>query len=496
MVLIDTISMTSLLRLRGSSSLILTTILLLLTTTTQISTAQLTSAISTQEWPTFLYPTEYGNVTFVPTLARDTGDLIFHFEAPAVNSWAAVGVGAEMRGSLIFTFYRNLKGSGVTLCSRTTDSNVEPAHIPNSGCALISQEGVQNGIVSRTVTEYENNAAVGIVTSDYIIANVRCKNLVKTATSSPVTITPSTNKTGVEYQYSKPYTLPQLDPQSTAQPFIFALGPTDRRIRSNNKGVPLRRHVMFGHFRMDVSKAVVETTSDVPMNELAAIGTWTNRHATREGGPTQRDRGGWEGTVHASLMASAIVILFPVGVIFLRLLDMVKPHAYLQAIGCVFVVAGAGVGVYAGMFYNQTRRVNTHHQILGFIVVGLTLIQFCLGLTHHHFFAKKGLKSLMGRIHVPLGSVILLAGAANGFVGFKLTSSTYHYIIYAVMVIFVAVGLTVALFWIKVVRKREMRRWEDRREAERGFEEGKVMGAGDVEGGQVDARGGDVRDGA
>lgn len=54
---------------------------------------------------------EYGNITFAATLARD-GDMFFHLEAPAANSWAAVGVGERMKGSLMWVFYRNDEGKG------------------------------------------------------------------------------------------------------------------------------------------------------------------------------------------------------------------------------------------------------------------------------------------------------------------------------------------------------------------------------------------------
>jgi hypothetical protein len=72
----------------------------------------------------FVYPTDYGNITYAATVVRDVGDLYFHIEAPADNSWAAVGVGTEMKGSLIWVFYRNENGDGKHI------------HIPHTGASL------------------------------------------------------------------------------------------------------------------------------------------------------------------------------------------------------------------------------------------------------------------------------------------------------------------------------------------------------------------------
>lgn len=58
------------------------------------------------------------------------------------------------------------------------------------------------------------------------------------------------------------------------------------------------------------------------------------------------------------LMASTMVILFPVGVVFLRLVERVGPHAVMQAIGCVFLVVGMGIGILAGAKYNQVSQTS------------------------------------------------------------------------------------------------------------------------------------------
>lgn len=70
----------------------------------------------------FVYDLEYGNITFAATAVRETdvnkggeGDFFFHMEAPAENSWAAVGVGTGMKGALIWVLYRSKNGTGTQL---------------------------------------------------------------------------------------------------------------------------------------------------------------------------------------------------------------------------------------------------------------------------------------------------------------------------------------------------------------------------------------------
>jgi hypothetical protein len=58
----------------------------------------------------------------------------------------------------------------------------------------------------------------------------------------------------------------------------------------------------------------------------------------------------------------------------------------------------------------------------------------------------------------------------NGFLGFKITSSGYQYIMYAVIVAFVFIGLAAALFWIKVIQKKEYKKVSDRKTLDAGFE--------------------------
>ena len=60
-----------------------------------------------------MYETVYGNITFAVTTVQDVGDMYFHIEGPAENSWVGFGVGSQMDASLIWVVYRSGDGKGI-----------------------------------------------------------------------------------------------------------------------------------------------------------------------------------------------------------------------------------------------------------------------------------------------------------------------------------------------------------------------------------------------
>lgn len=64
----------------------------------------------------FVHSTVYGNITFAVSTVTQTGDLYFHLEAPADNSWVAVGSGKEMKGSLMWVVYKSEDEKGESSC--------------------------------------------------------------------------------------------------------------------------------------------------------------------------------------------------------------------------------------------------------------------------------------------------------------------------------------------------------------------------------------------
>jgi hypothetical protein len=61
---------------------------------------------------TFTYEQGFANLTLTLTAAADTGDLAFRLAAPAQYDWVAIGIGAQMKGALMFIAYATKNGSG------------------------------------------------------------------------------------------------------------------------------------------------------------------------------------------------------------------------------------------------------------------------------------------------------------------------------------------------------------------------------------------------
>jgi hypothetical protein len=217
---------------------------------------------------------------------------------------------------------------GVTFSPRTVNGNVEPSHDDQIDCSLNTRDGITNGIVSH------NEESIYAV-------NGYCKNINKKPLNHP-------KRDGGEKEGESNNAISY---DNAEQSFIFALGPTDRHLRSDKKDADLRRHKMFGQFKFDLTKTTVESSDDVNHDELSAIGTWENHNAQVVGGPT-KDRD-WSGNLHSLIMCGVYVLLFPIGVVFLRLIEKVKWHAWMQGVGTAFAFLGVGFGVWAALEYNQ-----------------------------------------------------------------------------------------------------------------------------------------------
>ena len=57
--------------------------------------------------------------------------------------------------------------------------------------------------------------------------------------------------------------------------------------------------------------------------------------------------------LHALAMTGTFVILFPLGVLFLRIFEKVILHWMNQAFAVLVVVVGTGIGIYISLMYNK-----------------------------------------------------------------------------------------------------------------------------------------------
>ncbi|KAF2020748.1 iron reductase domain protein [Aaosphaeria arxii CBS 175.79] len=387
---------------------------------TILSIARAESSINSS----FVYNTgRTGSLAFAVVPVQYDGSLYFHLEVPAEYSWVAIGTGDQMAGSLMWVAYRSRNGTGVTLSPRTVNGHVEPSYSSSINCHILTSNTAPNGIVKA------NNG------HDILAVNAICHN-----------ITTSHSPTADEGEASVNLT-------STTQPFIFALGPTDRKIQSDSKTAGIRRHVLYGQFAMDLSKTALADSNpiDEVTTQLSSVGNWQNSNAQLVGDVT-RDHD-WAPATHGAFMCVTFVLVFPLGVVLLRLLERVKWHAWVQTFGVVLVVVGLGVGVYLGMQYNHSKNFNSAHQVIGIIVVVFTFVQLSIGVVHHRLYGRHGQSTALGRIHRYVGPLVLILGAVNGFLGFDFADDGGHNVWYGVIVGVVFVALVAALLWARRRRK-------------------------------------------
>lgn len=236
-----------------------------------------------------------------------------------------------MKGSLMWIIYKNGNERGVTLSPRIADGNREPTYDSDIPCDIDDLDGP----APSSTTDRNGNS--------FFAVNVHCRNV-----HNRTSFARSTSDTKPDVSSDG-----KLDFDNPSQNFIFALGPTDRHLHDDSKEANIRRHSMYGRFTLDLRAATVSSPLDVDKEALAQIGTLTMKDARLEGEP-RRDRD-WGGGVHSVLMCGTFVILFPLGFIFLRVLEKVEWHAIMQTVGLVLILAGMGLGIWLGREYNHVR---------------------------------------------------------------------------------------------------------------------------------------------
>lgn len=103
---------------------------------------------------------------------------------------------------------------------------------------------------------------------------------------------------------------------------------------------------------MDIKQAT--GAGGLPTNTTSTSG------AAQDGDP-QADHD-YANAVHALFMAGAFVILYPLGVMWLRLFNKVMLHWMNQTVAVFVTIIGAGTGIYIGTMYNKVSSVGeTRH---------------------------------------------------------------------------------------------------------------------------------------
>lgn len=79
----------------------------------------------------------------------------------------------------------------------------------------------------------------------------------------------------------------------------------------------------------------------------------------------------------------------------------------------------------------------------------LALAQWSGGLFHHLRFRKFHKPTLVGKVHLYAGPLVVLAGIINGFLGFNFSGDSDNNIPYGIVVAVIIVLTVVLMFWGK-----------------------------------------------
>ncbi|KAK4974320.1 hypothetical protein LTR42_004962 [Elasticomyces elasticus] len=307
---------------------------------------------------------------FAVNVDSSSNDYWLHLGATSTSAlpqWVAVGFGDKMAGSFMLIAYTSSNGTGVTLSPRRATEHSEPSYVKDIKCDLVA----------------DNNDLKG--------GNVVTKN-----GSASTTISVNAN-----------------------QPMIYAVGPSSYHgpgLRSNDPAAGLARHTAYGHFSIDMTKAVSKdsSTAGVPLpndgDSWSLAGASANGQPTADHDPAPR--------IHGFIMSLCFVIIFPVGALVLRALQRVILHAVVQAIGLFLVCCATAGGIVVSMQYNRSKNFASAHQIIGILLLLALFAQLGLGIVHHRLYKKTQQPTKMGKIHLYMGPAILILGIINAPIGF------------------------------------------------------------------------------
>ncbi|KAK5658165.1 hypothetical protein OQA88_2138 [Cercophora sp. LCS_1] len=169
--------------------------------------------------------------------------------------------------------------------------------------------------------------------------------------------------------------------------------------------------------------------------------------------------------IHGILCGVAMVILFPVGSILMRLWPgrfAIWVHALFQVLAFCVYIAGAGIGIYLAVYVQLpfagggnllTNQSTSYHPIIGLVVLVMLLPQALLGWVHHAKFKKVRRRQVWSYLHLFNGRVGITIGIINGGLGLNLAAaSAYKKRVY-IIVAAVMWGL-----WMLVALFAEIRR--------------------------------------
>ncbi|CZT17283.1 uncharacterized protein RCC_03117 [Ramularia collo-cygni] len=122
---------------------------------------------------------------------------------------------------------------------------------------------------------------------------------------------------------------------------------------------------------------------------------------------------------HAVLATIAFGFFFPLGGILIRLGSfpgLWKVHALIQVFATMMYIAALVLGIKLSIA--SGRGLTSHyHPIIGYVLMGLLVLQPLSGMIHHKVFQKQHRRVMWSYGHIWLGRILITLGIVNGGLG-------------------------------------------------------------------------------
>lgn len=168
---------------------------------------------------------------------------------------------------------------------------------------------------------------------------------------------------------------------------------------------------------------------------------------------------------HAVLAVLVWALFAPFGAIVLRLnipsLPLLKIHGSIMVLSYITYIVAAGMGIWLAIGSAKYKPVWTDpHPIIGLMILGAALIQPFLGLIHHAIFKKRHVqwkadatkpkpgRTVLGRIHLWIGRILITFGIINGGLGIRLAAGSPFQTHKTTQNVYIAYGVLGGLMWL------------------------------------------------
>lgn len=399
--------------------------------------------------------------------------LTFTFRRPqgSAKGWTSIGTGSIMSGSLMFIVYGDpLSGEQPIVSIRKSTGHHQPT--------LVTPADLPYGMDLRVVDAQwtrgdtlEQSSKVSNPSMSLARVSIICYSCA---------LWPTTD----------------LSPTSKSQPWIWAWNPKQEfEMYSYDIELDMHKHHAgqggWGNFYIDMASTISKAPypPSLPPVRPGVEKLHTSEQPMGFMNTFKQLGSGSAFMLHGLALGIAFVLLFPMGVVGLRI---GKPksfqyHWVIQLIGSILIVGGILLG------YFKSEKIDTWHQWIG---IGIALVlgfQGFFGWWHHVRYVRLKRRTWVSHVHIWLGRAVMAAGWYNvisGLVlsGYAMTSMTV--ISMTVFVVAQAVGLSLWLYMPKLRRRQVVKYTAQPTWADAGDNVFRVSASDDEEDGEDGAKDG------